>query len=492
MAMLNKDDPVTMAIPIENVESASKDASLQPDSQDSTVSRAREKRLVLKIDLFILPLLAMVYFFAAMGRSDLANASVAGMTEELELSPQDYSNAANMFLVGYIFFQLPGTLLVRKIGPPRQFAAAMVTWGVVTALTVKVQTSAQLLAMRFLVGMAEAFIQGAVFYLSFFYTYREMASRGAIFYSMATLAGAFNGIIAYAITKDLNGVGGWLAWRWIFLVEGILPIGTSVFVWLLLPASPKEARIGFSEADRNLAVARSQSAHNNLEEKLNIKQIHKPLLSLKFWGFIVISCCGHFATGSFSNFLPLIVKGFGYSTLDTQLFTVIVYACAFVGLLSFGFIADKTNKRGLTLAVANSFTILGYTLLVALKSRQGQFAATCITAFGAFPAIILQMSWMVMNVVGYTNRGASLAYSNIFSQMFSICGNQVYTNHRVGNIAALGLTVLSLVTALSLSWYLRFQNSQKQAQRSDLPEIETVKMNDLSQGVKHPDFFYTP
>lgn len=84
------------------------------------------------------------------------------MSEELNLSPQDYSNAANMFLVGYIFWQLPGTLLVRKFGPPRQFALAMIAWGTVTALTVKVKTTAQLLALRFLVGTAEAFIQGAV------------------------------------------------------------------------------------------------------------------------------------------------------------------------------------------------------------------------------------------------------------------------------------------------------------------------------------------
>jgi fucose permease len=48
------------------------------------------------------------------------------MNKELNLSAQDYSNAANTFLVGYIVFQLPGTLLVRKIGPPNQFALAMI------------------------------------------------------------------------------------------------------------------------------------------------------------------------------------------------------------------------------------------------------------------------------------------------------------------------------------------------------------------------------
>lgn len=59
------------------------------------------------------------------GRSDLANAKIAGLDEDLNLTAKDYSNAANMFLIGYIVFQLPGTLLVKKIGPPLQFGGAM-------------------------------------------------------------------------------------------------------------------------------------------------------------------------------------------------------------------------------------------------------------------------------------------------------------------------------------------------------------------------------
>jgi sugar phosphate permease len=125
---------------------------------------------------------------------------------------------------------------------------------------------------------------------------------------MSSVAGAFNGVIAYAIEKNLNGHNGWQAWRWIFLIEGILPIGASVFVFILLPKSPDSAGIGFSDADRVLAVARSKRAHNNLEEKIEFKKIPLVLLSVSFWGFILISCCAHFATSSFSNFLPLIVR----------------------------------------------------------------------------------------------------------------------------------------------------------------------------------------
>jgi hypothetical protein len=60
-----------------------------------------------------------------------------------------------------------------------------------------------------------------VLYLSFWYTYKELALRGAIFQSVSSIAGAFNGLLSYGIAKDLGGVNGWASWRWIFFVEGV-------------------------------------------------------------------------------------------------------------------------------------------------------------------------------------------------------------------------------------------------------------------------------
>ena len=144
--------------------------------------------------------------------------------------------------------------------------------------------------------------------LSFWYQYKELATRGSIFYSMTTIGGAFNGLIAYAITKNLNGTGGWLAWRWIFLIEGILPVGASFFVLFLLPDSPATTRFGFSEQEREMALARSMRAHNNFDEKLDYKKILRPLKSLSFWMMVFIACCNHFCSSSMSNFLPAIVQ----------------------------------------------------------------------------------------------------------------------------------------------------------------------------------------
>ena len=75
-------------------------------------------------------------------------------------------------------------------------------------------------ALRTLIGVGEAFVQAAPLYLTLWYKRDEIALRGAIFFSMSAVAGSMNGLIAYGVVENLNGVDGRAAWRWIFLIEG--------------------------------------------------------------------------------------------------------------------------------------------------------------------------------------------------------------------------------------------------------------------------------
>lgn len=79
-----------------------------------------------------------------------------------------------------------------------------------------------LAALRWLVGMSEAFvITGTIMYVSFWYKYDEIALRAAIFFSTWAISGVFNGLISYAIMHHLEGKNGWKSWQWIFLIEGV-------------------------------------------------------------------------------------------------------------------------------------------------------------------------------------------------------------------------------------------------------------------------------
>ncbi len=47
-----------------------------------------------------------------------------------------------------------------------------------------------------------------------------------MFFSAASIAGAFSGLLAFAIAK-LDGLGGLEGWRWIFILEGIATVSES-------------------------------------------------------------------------------------------------------------------------------------------------------------------------------------------------------------------------------------------------------------------------
>lgn len=67
-------------------------------------------------------------------RGDIGNAVVAGMTQELKITPQQYSNCVSFFYIGYIVFQFPATIFIRKIQPHFQLGLAMIGWGIFTTL----------------------------------------------------------------------------------------------------------------------------------------------------------------------------------------------------------------------------------------------------------------------------------------------------------------------------------------------------------------------
>ncbi|KAF3057119.1 hypothetical protein GL218_06034 [Daldinia childiae] len=476
--------------------------TITPSSMDDIPKEAEveefdpklSRRVKWKLDIFILPLLSSVYFFATMGKSDLGNAKVAGLSDELNLSPGDFSNAATVLLVATIIFQLPGTLLIKKIHPNRQFSGAMLVWGFLTVMTVFISNNGQLLALRFLIGAAESFVQGGVFYLSFWYQYSEFATRGAILASMSTIAGAFNGMIAYAIDNGLDGVNGWRAWRWIFLIEGIAPMLFSLVVFFFLPSSPKHLKYGFTEEEKQHIAQRSAKAHNTEEGSVEFKKIWKVLLDGHFWLFILTSCGGSFCQSSLSNFLPDIIQGFGYSDVNAQLFTIIVYVSGCIGILLFSRIADKTNARGIVQAVSLIPAVIGYAVLIWVTNKEVRFAATCFIAFSIFPSTVLQMSWAAMSFVGYTRRGSVLAFFNVFPHLFAISGNQAYQDppyYSVGNSAALGMAIMMLVSTVALRFYLAYLNKKK-AENQYTEKSNELRLKSIEElGDYHPDFFYT-
>jgi MFS family permease len=96
-----------------------------------------------------------------------------------------------------------------------------------------------LLIVRMALGLAEGgLFPGVTWYITLWYRRHECGLRMAIFFSAATLAGAFGGLLARAIS-NLNGVGGKPGWAWIFIIEGLVTIVVALFAKFLINDSPE-------------------------------------------------------------------------------------------------------------------------------------------------------------------------------------------------------------------------------------------------------------
>lgn len=105
-------------------------------------------------------------------------------------------------------------MMLKKLRPSLWLPSIMVAWGIVMTLMGLVQNYHGLLAARIFLGITEAgLFPGVVYYNTMWYCRYEVQVRQAYFFSAASVAGAFSGLLAYGISF-MDGVGGLAGWRW--------------------------------------------------------------------------------------------------------------------------------------------------------------------------------------------------------------------------------------------------------------------------------------
>ena len=172
--------------------------------------------------------------------SDIGNAKIAGLKEDLQLSSPQYEWLLTAFYITYILFEWM-TLMYRAVPPHIYISLCVCGWGLVASFQCLATSFEGLVVLRALLGITEAaFGPGVPFYLSLFYQRHELAFRNGLFISAAPLATSFASSLAYLIVK-FSRDGPISPWRTLFLVEGFPSVIVAVFAWYLIPDSPDRA-----------------------------------------------------------------------------------------------------------------------------------------------------------------------------------------------------------------------------------------------------------
>jgi MFS family permease len=314
-------------------------------TQDNAVERA----LFGKIAWRLMPFLFACYLIAQIDRMNVSFAKL-DMLQDLGFSETVYGLGAGIFFAGYVLFEVPSNMMLKRFGAHRWIGRIMISWGVLSAATLFVTTPTQFYVMRFLLGVAEAgFFPGIIFYLTQWFTTRYRTRMTAIFMTAIAVAGLLVGPVSGLILRTLPGWLGLHGWQWLFVIEGVPAVALGLASLFYLDATPQRAR-WLSAAEKHvlseaIAAGQTHAADSRLSDVFR---------SPRVWLLSAIYGCYGMSFFGFVFWLPTIVKSAGVSNpLQIGLLTAIPWAVAVIAMMRIaGYVDRHRNTRPVLIALA--------------------------------------------------------------------------------------------------------------------------------------------
>ncbi|KAJ7281385.1 MFS general substrate transporter [Mycena rebaudengoi] len=455
--------------PAESAKFSDKDASVDAPplyNAGMDISGVDERKLVRKLDLALIPWLALLYLLSFLDRTSIGNAKLYNLEQDLHMTDDQYLISLTVFFFSYAIFEVPSNVFLKRLRPSIWLSALMLLWGVMMTVQGLVHNYGGLTAMRWMLGTFEAgLFPGVNYYLSCWYKRSEFGIRAAIFFSAATVSGAFGGLLAAAIS-NMEGVGGKPAWAWIFILEGLATVVAGAASFWIIQDFPDTAKF-LTEAERTVVIRRLQAddQFSAAGEKLKMKYIWKSLLDWKTWVGMCIYVGADMPLYAFALFLPSIINQ-GFKATPANLLTVPVYffACCITCLV--GFCADRYGHRAYFNIGFLCIGCAGYIILISSRNAALSYFAVYMATCGIYPVIPNTIAWVSNNVEGSYKRSVSLAMVISFGNINGAVSSNVYRSkdkpwYPLGHGLVLMYIMFGITASVSYLFFLRRENARR-------------------------------
>ncbi|RYP17871.1 hypothetical protein DL765_004269 [Monosporascus sp. GIB2] len=105
-----------------------------PETTLESFAHLDEKKILRKMDIRLIPMLALLYLLSFLDRGNIGNAKIEGLQEDLGMTPDEYNWCLTAFFFTYAAFEVPSNLLLKKLRPSRWLPCIMIAWGTVMTL----------------------------------------------------------------------------------------------------------------------------------------------------------------------------------------------------------------------------------------------------------------------------------------------------------------------------------------------------------------------
>ncbi|KAK7720959.1 hypothetical protein SLS64_001252 [Diaporthe eres] len=386
------------------------------DNEEAGTANINENALLRKLDIRLLPAVGILYLLSFLDRSNVANARIEGLADDLGMTGNQYLTGLTLYFIGYVLFEIPCNIILKRTSPRLWLPTLTIAWGIVATLLGVVQNLAGFFVARFFLGVAES--------------------------------GLFPGVAvaAYWFIHNYPDTAGFLTEKERAVIQ---------------------ARLS----------ADSDSTHNEVFTWGNVtKALKDPKCWLYGFAFHTMSLPLY----TYSLFLPSIIKSLGYTAARAQLLTIPPYAFAFITTLAVAILSERLNKRAIFVAGSAAFGAIGYIILLANTDPVGRpgihYLGTFFAAGGIYPATALALSWPAINVSGQTKRAIANAMQISIGNCGAVLGTQLYRandgpRYIVGHSFALGYLLANVVVSGLLYWILKKENTKREAIAEEVKEV---------------------
>ncbi|RCK64386.1 Allantoate permease [Candida viswanathii] len=463
--------------------------------EEIELEKKTSKRLLRKIDLYLLPVMCLSYCFQFMDKLSTSYASILGLRKELNMVGDMYSWTATSFYLGYLAFEFPASVLLQRFPVSKTVSVFIILWGMILALHA-VPNYAGFIALRTILGALESSVTPAFTIItSQWYKRDEQFLRTAWWFASNGIGTILGLAIAYGLyhheeTYSLP------AWKLVFVVTGVLTVFLGFIIFFHVPDTPAGAWF-LSDHEKVLVVERIRSNQQGFGNRhFKKSQFVEALTDIRTWLFVLFALSGNIPNGGLTSFSTILLnEDFGYSASESLLMQMPQGAVEIVGCVFLAWLTKYFRSRLGMAIFATVITVIGYCIMVFAPQKSARLAGFYIYLVGPV-GFICVLSCISSNVAGHTKKITTNALLLIAYCVGNLIGPQTFVSSQAPRyegakiaIVVCGFVNLGTLVAIFLSylWDNRKRNAQPEV---DMSHIENYEFADLTDK-ENPNFRYS-
>ncbi|KAH8554692.1 major facilitator superfamily domain-containing protein [Umbelopsis sp. PMI_123] len=458
----------------------------------SDTSKEAERALVRRLDRRLLAFAMVGNVIKVLDNTNLANAYISGLEEDIHATGLDYNWMGIAFTCGYLIMQTPSNMILSHTRPSIYLPCLEIGWCMLTLAMATVQSVNGVYIIRFLLGLFEAGFWPTIFLLGSWYTKEELGARNALFAMCGTLGTLTSGLLQALLLETMDGTLGISGWRWTFIIDGSFTAVLAIFGLKYLPDYPGNGTLWLSEEEHKLAIHRLAREGKVTSRKGSFftKDTMKGLFcTWPLYIFTISWVALHISMGA-TAVLGIVARKSGYDAISSNLFTTPSTFLNMITVVVNGFLSDRLGTRQWCIVYPAILGVVGYCMLSAFVQPFGiLWVGFLLIHAGLGSTNSIVMTWLNEIVIESNDiRAMTIAIMNTASQLSQMAMSLVLwpvtdaPQYHLGFTVCIFFVIVYIFAILCIGQLLKIQERYKvRSIRSPIEATEDIDMEEVSK-----------